>query len=523
MQQRPEFNVISEPWIPVETKEGQFDTLGIRETLLRAHELRSVCAMSPLFTYGIQRILIAFLIDAFRPEEVDDLAELIGKGRFDEHTIDSYIDLCRQDGECFDLFNEKKPFLQTPFDNKDNQPELIVKLFTEWPEGNNHVHFNHAKEDSHLFTPAQCVQALCALPAFALNFGRATYFGINGQPPVYLLYAGNTLFGTLACSMIAKSEYSSNTFDEPPAAWRSNTIVRSGEPLARVSLLHGLTCQSRRIQMLPERKDEEIIIKYIFYDKGWDYKTVSNWRDPHVAYYLDDKGVQKVLRPNEGRAIWRDLGRILPKGTRPAILNNIEEKLLYLDNSSCFAALNTYSLTGKFKGAIYAAMSWFEEPVPNHLYLLKDEDKTKLLLDCIQLIEILNRLIARTLQQSLRQLLGEGSSKKSCGRYAQLIEQAQTLFLEKCHEYVIGELTQRLQQTDTQIDWEIPIKIETGKTLKRFTLETFNNICDKLGNSAKTLEWRAVAENVLRGRINACMKGGWKDEREATETGTKKG
>lgn len=522
MGNRPKFNVISEPWIPVGKMTGETAVMGIRDVLLHAHELYGVNIASPLLAYGVQRILIAFLIDAFRPEDIDELSALIGRGRFDGETIDAYIALCREGGECFDLFDEKRPFLQSVFEGDTGQQDYIVKLFAEWPEGNNHVHFNHVREDSHLFTPAECAQALCALPAFAMNYGRSKYFGINGAPPIYFLHAGKDLFETLVCSMVTQSEYAGMSFDNPPIAWRSSTPVPAGAPVERVSLLHGLTAQPRRIQLIPEQTAKGILLRYMKYDKGWNYETVSNWRDPHVAYYLDNKGVKKMLRPREGRAVWRDLGSILPKNSQPMLLNRLDEKLALRPDVSDFASLHSYVLVGKFKGVIYASLGWFEEPIPNYLYLFKSEIKTEFLLKCLNLMENINSVLRKTFMQSLKQLQGEKDSIKARGRYAQLTEQVQTLFLASSREYVMGDLQLMLQEAQTNVDWEIPIKIKVGERFLRMALKSFEEICAGLSNTAKTLEWRAIAENVLKARINGCLKGGWSGEGEK-KGGRKKG
>ena len=518
MNDHASFNVLWDPWIPVETIKGEIVYMGIHEALFKAHDLRGVCAESPLFSYGIQRILIAFLIDAYRPEVVDELAELIGKGCFDADTLDKYITKCNAEGERFDLFDTQHPFMQTAFiENKET--DVAVKLFAEWPEGNNHVHFNHTKEDNHKFTPGECACALCAMPAFAMNFGRSTSFGINGMPPVYFLHAGRDLFETLACSMIVRSELTV-PLDDPPVAWRSNQTVQVGEPLVKVSLLHGLTCQPRRIQLVPEKVNDEIFICRMMYDKGWDYKLTPNWRDPHVCYYWDEKEIQKPLRPREGRAVWRDLGNIMPRKSQATIINKMEDKFINMSDAPVFVSFHAYALVGKIKGAVYAVMSWFEEPLPMHLHLLQSEEKTQFLLDCLQIMEDINRALSRTISQSLEQLQGEKGIKNAHGPYVQLVEQGQILFLSATRNYIMGELIILLDAAPLRIDWSNPMKIDVGARFQRIAMDALEGICATLSTSAKALEWRAVAQNVLARRIYGCLKGGWMDER--TKTGTKK-
>lgn len=514
MEKRPSFDVIRDPWIPVESRKDGNQLMGMRDVLLQSHELRGIRAGSPLYSYGVQRVLIAFLIDAFRPEDVDELAELIGKGRFDPRAIDDYIALCRTEGECFDLFDPERPFLQSAFGDERADTDDAVRLFPEWPEGNNHIHFNHVKEDEHRFSPAECALALCALTAYAMNCGRTSYFGINRTPPVYFLHAGETLFDTLARSMVSRCEHLNIELDDPPAAWRDRLPVPSGEPIARVSLLHGLTCQPRRVQLIPEQTSGETTVRKMWFSQGWNYKFVANWTDPHVAYTHKNKGVLEPLIYREERAVWRDMGSILPRGSRPLILNRIEEKLGTRPDASPLVPLRAYALTGKFKGVVYAAMSWFEEPLPLHLYLLKDELKTQFIVDCLEKMEGINRALIKTLAQSIRQLTGKSKNAKARGRYAQLTGHGQAIYLAACREYVMGELAETIKNAGTPVDWDIPLRKAVGARFKHLALAAFGRACAGLGVSASMLEWQATAQIALRGRINGCLKGGWMDERE---------
>ena len=516
------YNVLYEPWIPVETNEGEIESLGILETLARAHLLRGICTSSCLVSYGIQRMLIAFLIDALRPADIDELAEIIALDYFDQSKINTYVKQCCENGERFDLFDAVHPFMQTVFYGDLPVIDLAVKLFTEWPEGNNHIHFNHVKEDNHYFTPAECAQALCTLPAFAMNFGRSASFGINGTTPIYFLYAGKSLFSTLALSMVSQDAHPSVLLDDPPVAWRSDLDIPVGMAISRVSLLHGLTCQPRRVQLLPQDIDGEVYIRQMRYEKGWDYKAITNWTDPHVSYTWDEKGERRTLKPRNGRAVWRDLGSIMTKNSQPIFLNRLEDKLGAQDDAYLFPALHAFALLGKFKGAVYAAMGWFEEAIPLHIQLIKNEEKTQFIIRCLGVMEDVNRALGKTMVQSLRQLNGDTNTNKVHGRYVQLVDQCQSSFFELTRQYVIGEMLDMLESAQTSINWEIPIKLEIGLRFRSFAIDVFTGMCEHFATSAKALEWKAVAENVLRHRLYHCLKGGWINERANPDTDRKK-
>ena len=190
------YDILKEPWIPVEDMAGGQRTVSIRELFTNAHSLKKVADPSPLIAYGIQRMLIAILMDAYRPKHVDILTDIIAAGRYDEHLIARYFMLCQQDVACFDLFHTKKPFYQSAFDSRwvdDKKIKPVALLLHEVPTGNNHIHFDHRLQSSLALSPALCARALCALNVFC-TAGLQGPSSIYGAPPLYVLHKGRTLF-----------------------------------------------------------------------------------------------------------------------------------------------------------------------------------------------------------------------------------------------------------------------------------------------------------------------------------------
>ncbi len=509
------FNVLNEPWIPIELSDGSVEYRGILGVLKNAHKIRRVCAASPLVSYSIQRILIAFLIDAFRPNEISDISELIEEGYFNKSIIDAYVTNCNKDGERFDLFNEKHPFLQSPSDDYSEQDKktIAAKLFLELPVGNNHTHFWHGLEDSYSFSAVECLQALCTFTAFATYEGRSCFFSINGIPPIYFLYEGKNLFETLAGSMISRSEHQELSLDEPPVIWRSNVKIPVSEKIARVSLLHGLTSMPRRITLIPKETEKGIEISEIYFERGWDYKELSNWTDPHVVYYYDKKK-RVSLKARKSREVWRDMGRILDSDTDLRILKVIREKM-NIDDVSPFITLHTYGLIGGIKGAIYAVDSWCEDTFPIDIRLMEDVDKLDLLKDSVLLTESIGTTLRSIIKRSVQKLEGKTNSQKDKGRFANLSEQVSALYFASAREFILSEFSVTLSKANSSINnWEVPIKARTGEALRNASKDALNNITKGLGNSAKILQWQALAGKNLGTFITKKLKkGGWLDDR----------
>lgn len=106
------FDVLDQGWIPVIHRDGSRKLLGIRQTIEQAHELIEISDQSPLIEYSLYRFLGVFLMDALRPEEEEDIEQLLDAGKFDRERIEAYITLCMSEGVSFDLFDPERPFLQ---------------------------------------------------------------------------------------------------------------------------------------------------------------------------------------------------------------------------------------------------------------------------------------------------------------------------------------------------------------------------------------------------------------------------
>lgn len=142
------FNVLTNPWIPTLDQDGITKELSLLETLERAHELQGIQAASPLVEYSVHRFLILFLMDMIRPEDESAIEDLLEEGQFDPDLLSDYIDQCNREGVTFDLFDEERPFLQTPYVKAwDREAKPVSTLDYTVPNGNNHIHFDHRRRE----------------------------------------------------------------------------------------------------------------------------------------------------------------------------------------------------------------------------------------------------------------------------------------------------------------------------------------------------------------------------------------
>lgn len=311
---RQTFDVLTQGWIPVIDTSGQQKLLGIRDTLLQAHELREISDESPLKEYAIYRFLSVFLMDAIRPEDVVAIDELLETGEFDVEVLDDYISQCKSEGVSFDLFDAERPFMQAPFCAEwDKVRKPASTLDYTVPNGNNHTHFFHEDNASIALPYGEAMRLLLAAQLFCTAGAQGYPSGVNGAPPYFTLIRGENLFQTLVYSMISIDQ--PRDFDSMPVLWRNEMVIEPKKQVIKISWLYGMQFPTRRILLIPDEKTETV--KEIYFSQGLNYTAVESWTDPHVTYRKNKDG-WFPWRPNHEKAIWRNLHDLI--GTNKSLI-----------------------------------------------------------------------------------------------------------------------------------------------------------------------------------------------------------
>lgn len=308
----PTYNVLHEPWIVVEDLEGAERYLGILDVLEQAHQLRRVVEPAPPIQCGMYRLLLALVMDALDLQEIEDLGALLEDGQIPMTKLHQYIE--RVSPSRFDLFDEKTPFLQMPaVGAEDGETKSVAELFFHLPTGTNVTHFHHVQANEQAIAPDVCARALCAVAPFMTAGGAGYSPSINGTPPWYVFVKGTTLFETLVLNIYLAT---TQGMGRGMPAWRQDEAVVPKAPRTCDGLLAGLTWQPREIRLLPGEggfctysgMSASVLVRRIHYGPGAKYDGV-NWTDPQVAYKTTEKG-RMSIRPQEGRALWRDAGAL---------------------------------------------------------------------------------------------------------------------------------------------------------------------------------------------------------------------
>lgn len=321
----PSFDLLTEPWIPIldagtdlrATPDAatSLREVGLREALLRAHEIREVYTDSPLETIALNRLLLALALDVYQREpDVDRWRTLWKAGRFRTEPLDAYL---RDWGDRFDLLHPEHPFYQAK-DPAARDAAVPSKLFHQLASGNNATLFSH---DLDSFPTSYCLdelaRGLVAIQSFgfsglagaAVKGGRLPNFA---QGPlvgrVQFWIRGRSLFDALLLNGPPYSEARMDAVPDDAPIWRSE-LSEIPQSRQHRGLLDMLTWPSRRVTFAANVQDEEVVAEGVFLSPG-DKLDPQPIDDPLSAHFISEKKGILPLALRPARALWRDASTI---------------------------------------------------------------------------------------------------------------------------------------------------------------------------------------------------------------------
>lgn len=300
------FDVSTQPWISVMLSDGTSDELSLRDALARAHLIRAVVDPMPTVEFGLNRLLVALVLDIFGPRDLEDWADLWDGQTFDPGALDSYF---AKNSDCFDLFDESKPFLQSAgMEGEKSKP--LAGLLPPMPSGTATNHFHHGDEEHFGVAPAVAARLLTTIAPWMTAGGAGLSPSINGAPPFYALPLGENLFQTLLLNTPVLKDLSRAQGEEIPA-WRDPQPVTSTRAVG-ASLLGSFSWRPRRIQLVAgaggvcslSGEPALVLVREMKFAPGSG--AGFEWIDPNCAFRIGDERL--ILRPRENREVWRDTG-----------------------------------------------------------------------------------------------------------------------------------------------------------------------------------------------------------------------
>lgn len=304
------YDLLIEPWIPVQTPTGQTEHVGLLDLFRRAHELKALLPETPDIASGLYRMLLAILHRAYDgPRNLKkEWRAIWDHGRFDGDRIGPYLTKWRS---RFDLWDSNHPFLQDPTIPLDpsEDADSVSRLFVERAQGNNPTLFDHTlDEERPVIDTATAARRLIGSQTMALG-GRiagaaASALANPFAASVTFIVLGDTLFHTLALNLLVydgKQPIPSSAKDLP--SWERD--IAEAKSRGAEGYLDLVTWRPRRYRLVPGDGAGRTVAGVIAAGEA-DRFVAEEVRDPFAAYRVSESAGYLPLRMDPDRALWRD-------------------------------------------------------------------------------------------------------------------------------------------------------------------------------------------------------------------------
>ncbi len=328
------YDLLSEPWVPVldagrdlrDTPDAPvaLRTVGLREAVGRAHEIREVVGDTPLETVSLNRLLLALVLDIHDVgAETAPWLALWAAGRVDADALDAYLG---RQAERFDLLHPRRPFYQVPADAHPARDETTLsQLRHAEAAGNNGTLFGHEMDDpprpdgepARRLSLAEAARSILAYQAYGLG-GLAGSAAAGGRLPAFkhaplvsgavFWLRGRSLFESLLLNAPPHPDVWASVGEDVPA-WRRDLPITTVRP--REGLRDLLTWQARLVSLATApTPDGATVATGVSIANGETIDT-DGVPDPMMARMTSKTGGVFPYGLRAERAVWRDLALLL--------------------------------------------------------------------------------------------------------------------------------------------------------------------------------------------------------------------
>ena len=300
MSEPRRYNLLEKQWIPVVWRSDATgetpQKVNIREALARSPEIRCISHTSPFIEFGLYRLLITIVLDAYtvagRRPTIGKMKAMLEDGQFDDSVLRPYFDRYRPG---FELWGQDNPFMQVP--TQIGKDDYICNMVAPVPSGTKVAFWHHFTEDETGLTEDQAAQELCAVAPFCFDYAPRDVCSLSGDPPLYVLVQGESLFQTVVHNLPRLSgRLSAGQEMQGGPTWRSLVEDPSAVPRAP-TYPQGWTWPVRQIRFVYDDSDPSLIRKAVNIAGAGKTETrgrVRGWRDPNAGTLAGSDGLRHL-------------------------------------------------------------------------------------------------------------------------------------------------------------------------------------------------------------------------------------
>lgn len=353
------YNILQEKWIPVIGPGNRFEKTSLREVILRAQEYRELGETDSILECSLYRFLFTFVSDMVcsaygGEEELEEIiCELLREGAFPQEMFDHYLEVCGEDGVSFDIFDEKRPFMQNgEYVFEEGDTVSAAKLCPRAASGTNKLFQSHVAESDYQITFEEAAKYLLAYSPFNTPGGSgwgAGHFG--AYPPVFTYVTGKSLFETILFNLI-RNDGSDRPMSKP--YWRTDmSNVSKGTEAPAFASYAAMQFPWRFVKLIPE----DGFVRTMYYVPGYaiDKTRPDILPDPFATYLPGRKDGDRILFcAKESSIVWRNITGLFDLSSAPLVVRNyaLLKESLDLDHISVVTYVTIVKdVHGTFTGA----------------------------------------------------------------------------------------------------------------------------------------------------------------------------
>ena len=329
--QPPAFNLLDSAWVPVRFLDGHTEELGLLAVFDQAAQIEGLAETAPPNLVAIYRLLLAIthraLTMKLRRWTDRDRAQWYAQGLPGDAVAD-YLTHWR---DRFWLFHPEHPFMQVAALATADETRGKLKPWTQvalqCASGNTPVVFDHALDTApEAMDPASVLRQLLGFLQFTPGGLIKVFRGSDKGGPLAnaaaALPVGNNLLETLLLALHPADDAANQDL---PSWERSAVSVAQllADPMPATGCNDRYTRSSRAVLLVPEAvpAGSRLAVRWLQFGAGLGLVDDDNAPDAMASYRPGSNGLVRMSF-TEGRAIWRDLGALLPDTTgilaRPA-------------------------------------------------------------------------------------------------------------------------------------------------------------------------------------------------------------
>lgn len=323
------FNLIDEPWIPVQPSNGSPREVSIRDLFAEATAIRVVGGDIPTQAFAIQRILLAIVRRAidWGIDPLDRWEKVWGEGNLPLRDIEDYLDRVR---DRFDLLHPATPFYQvTDFETTAGAFKPVELLITDIPSGAKYF-TTRAGVGAECLTFAEAARWIVHCQTFdpsgiksgdprdeRTKNGKGYPIGIAwGGQLGGVVFEGRNLFETLMLNNVLRNQAGTSAWPLDAPVWeREHPDVCERPDLIPLGPNDVLTWQSRRIKL---QHNGEFVTgalvgngDQISSHNHQDVEFMTSWRfsEPQSKKFGENRFFPRAFDPD--RSLWRGIESLL--------------------------------------------------------------------------------------------------------------------------------------------------------------------------------------------------------------------